>query len=170
MEDCYNNQPGKQRERGFRIRRATANDIPEIDDLLNQVNLVHHLGRPDLFKRARKYTDAELEELLQDDSRPVFVAADEKDRVTGYVFCVLEEQPRTTNQNPFTSVYIDDLCVDASARGQHIGERLFEYVKDYARKLGCYEITLNVWDGNDARIFYEKMGMRDKKTTMELVL
>ena len=153
------------------IRRAEEKDAEGVLSLLSQVLEIHAALRPDLFiSGTTKYTRDELLAIFADDSRPVFVAADEKDRVTGYVFCVLEEQPRTTNQNPFTSVYIDDLCVDASARGQHIGERLFEYVKDYARKLGCYEITLNVWDGNDARIFYEKMGMRVKKTTMELVL
>ena len=155
----------------MKIRRAVEKDAEGVLSLLSQVLEIHAALRPDLFiSGTTKYTRDELLAIFADDSRPVFVAADEKDRVTGYVFCVLEEQPRTTNQNPFTSVYIDDLCVDASARGQHIGERLFEYVKEYARKLGCYEITLNVWDGNDARIFYEKMGMRVKKTTMELVL
>ena len=153
------------------IRRAEEKDAEGVLSLLSQVLEIHAALRPDLFiSGTTKYTRDELLAIFADDRRPVFVAADGEDRVTGYAFCVLEEQPRTTNMNPFTSVYIDDLCVDASARGHHIGERLFEYVKEYARKLGCYEITLNVWDGNDARIFYEKMGMRVKKTTMELVL
>ena len=72
---------------------------------------------------------------------------------------------------PFKSFYIDDLCVDSSARGQHLGSQLFEFVKSAARDLGCYEITLNVWEGNDsARLFYEKMGMRVKETQMEFIL
>ena len=37
--------------------------------------------------------------------------------------------------------------------------------------LGCYEVTLNVWEGNtNARKFYEKMGLRPKETRMEYVL
>ena len=60
---------------------------------------------------------------------------------------------------PFTALFIDDLCVDAKTRGQHIGELLFEYVKEEAKRLGCYEVTLNVWAGNtSAEKFYEKMG------------
>ena len=56
-------------------------------------------------------------------------------------------------------------------RGRHLGEQLFAHVKEEARKLGCYEITLNVWEGNDgARGFYEKMGMKVKSTTMECIL
>ena len=43
------------------IRRATAADIPQIDELLRQVLEVHHAGRPDLFKGGvKKYTDEEL--------------------------------------------------------------------------------------------------------------
>ena len=30
------------------------------------------------------------------------------------------------NMVPFKSLFIDDLCVDRQARGQHIGESLFE--------------------------------------------
>ena len=65
---------------------------------------------------------------------------------------------------PFKSLFIDDLCVDQQARGQHIGERLFEHVKNEAKQKGCYEVTLNVWTGNiSAEKFYEKMGMRTKE-------
>ncbi len=65
-----------------------------------------------------------------------------------YAFCQIKEQPFSNNMIPFQSLFIDDLCVDAAFRGQHIGERLFEYVKNEAKRLGCYEITLNVWAGN----------------------
>ena len=38
-------------------------DIPKIGDLLLQVDLVHHNGRPDIFKIGRKYTDEQIENL-----------------------------------------------------------------------------------------------------------
>ena len=57
------------------------------------------------------------------------------------------------------------------ARGQHIGESLFEYVKQQAKEQGCYEVTLNVWARNTpAEHFYEKMGMRTKERQMEYIL
>ena len=71
----------------------------------------------------------------------------------------------------FKSFFIDDLCVDMQARGQHIGKSLFEYVKQEAKKLGCYEVTLNVWTGNTtAEKFYEKMGMKTKERQLEYIL
>ena len=61
--------------------------------------------------------------------------------------------------------------MDESARGKKVGRQLFEYVKEEARRLGCYEVSLNVWEGNDAaRKFYEKMGMKPKETQMEIIL
>ena len=71
---------------------------------------------------------------------------------------------------PFTSIYIDDLCVDETCRGKGVGEALFEHVKNEARRMGCYEVNLNVWEGNEARRFYEKMGMKPKETQMEIIL
>ena len=67
--------------------------------------------------------------------------------VWGMHFCQLQEQPVSNNMVPFKSLYIDDLCVDQEARGQHIGESLFEHVKKEAKRRGCYEVTLNVWTG-----------------------
>ena len=154
------------------IRRAAEKDIPKVLDLLSQVLEIHAKARPDIFiSGTTKYTPEELRAIFADDSRPVFVAADEEDSVIGYAFCVKEEQKATNNTVPFRSVYIDDLCVDSAARGMHVGERLYEHLKAEARKDGCYEVTLNVWEGNDgARAFYEKMGMRVKKTMMEDIL
>ena len=70
------------------IRKAQEKDIPTIMDLLSQVDLVHHNGRPDIFKIGTKYSEAELKELLKDNKRPILVSVDEKDNVIGYVFNV----------------------------------------------------------------------------------
>ena len=60
------------------IRRARAKDLEGINHLLRQVLMVHHYGRPDLFKPdVKKYTDEQLLEMFQDNSRPIFVGTDE---------------------------------------------------------------------------------------------
>ena len=77
----------------------------------------------------------------------------------------------SNNMVPFKTFFIDDLCVSQEVRGQHVGESLFEYVKNEAKQIGCYEVTLNVWAGNtSAEKFYEKMGMRTKERQMEYIL
>ena len=154
------------------IRRAGEKDIPRLIELLQQVLDIHAKIRPDIFiSGTTKYTDDELLQMILDDTNPIYVAVDEKNLCMGYAFCQLKEQPFSNNMVPFTSLFIDDLCVDQNLRGQHIGESLFEFVKAEAKRLGCYEVTLNVWAGNtSAEHFYEKMGMKTKERQMEYIL
>ena len=156
----------------MKIRRAEPKDADKILDLLSQVLEIHAALRPDLFLTGTtKYTKEELLGLFTDDTRPVYVGVHEADQVMGYAFCMLEEQAASHATVPFCSLYLDDLCVDQVCRGQHVGEQLFEFVKQEAIRLGCYEITLNVWTGNEsAEKFYAKMGLKPKKTMLEYVL
>ena len=154
------------------IRLAEEKDIDSVIKLLTQVLNIHAKIRPDIFiGETTKYTQEELMEIFNDANRPVYVAVDENDSVMGYAFCIKKEQPFSTNMVPFDSLFIDDLCVDQNIRGKHVGQKIFEHVKEEAKKMGCYEVTLNVWEGNDtARRFYEKMGMVPKETQMEFIL
>lgn len=154
------------------IRRAKEKDIPRILELLSQVLEIHASIRPDIFiPGTTKYTNEELVGILRCENTPVYVAVDENDETIGYAFCVLKQQPFSNNMVQFSSFFIDDLCVDEKYRGNKIGETLFQYVKQEAKRLGCYEITLNVWEGNDAaKRFYEKMKMKVKESQMELIL
>lgn len=156
----------------MKIRLAIEKDVEKVSDLLSQVLELHADIRPDIFiPGTTKYTREELLEIFEDDNRPVYVAVDDEDQVIGYAFCQYRKQPFSNNMVPFTSLFIDDLCVDSSIRGMHIGQQLFEYVKQEAKERGCYEVTLNVWEGNtNARKFYEKMGLKPKETQMEYVL
>ncbi len=133
---------------------------------------IHANIRPDIFiSGTTKYTRTDLLEKLANDEEPIFVAVDENDEVMGYAFCALKHQPFSTNMVPFKSLYIDDLCVDSKCRGQHIGEQLFDYVKAEAKRLGCYEVTLAVWAGNDgAERFYDRIGFKTKERIMEYIL
>ena len=153
------------------IRKAEKKDIPAVLGLLSQVLEIHAAIRPDLFvSGTTKYSFDELEEIFRDDDTPVFVAETE-DGVVGYVFCVIKEIAGKANLVPHKTLYIDDLCVDASRRGKHIGRALFEYACAEAKKLGCYDVTLNVWAGNhSAERFYENLGMKPRSTYMELKL
>ena len=152
------------------IRQASVADIPRIIDLLHQVDMVHHRLRPDLFKPdTTKYDEQELAVLLEDKTKPIFVYDDGE--VLGYTFCQITEEKEDRLLQDRKTLYIDDLCVDEAARGKHIGNALFEFVRDYAKSIGCHAITLNVWEGNDSAIrFYQNIGMRPQKTGMEMEL
>ena len=151
------------------IRRAIEKDIGGINKLLFQVHRIHAEGRPDIFRLGnKKYNDGELRAIISDDSTPIFVAVDDEQQVLGYAFCIYEEVKNNTSLCDRKTVYIDDLCVDATLRGQHIGTALYDYVKEQAKSEGCSAVTLNVWCLNaGAMRFYEKLGMKPLKVVME---
>lgn len=154
------------------IRRAEEKDIPRMLDLLVQVCMVHHNGRPDLFNGpATKYSESELKDILRDPKRPVFAAVDESDTMQGYAFCVHEQIVGDSVRTDIRTLYIDDICVDENARGQHIGSKLYEHVLDYAKQNGFYNVTLNVWACNESAMkFYEACGLKPQKVGMEAIL
>ena len=154
------------------IRRAKAGDMEGINKLLYQVCMVHHLGRPDLFRAgAKKYTDEELLEIIADDERPIFVAVDEDDTLLGYAFCIFQKHDDSKALTDIKTLYIDDLCVDETIRGKHIGKTLYEAVLAFAKEQDCYNVTLNVWTCNESAMkFYEACGLKPQKIGMEVIL
>lgn len=152
------------------IRKAEKKDIPQIETLLYQVAKVHSDGRPDLFQAGtKKYSSEELNELLEDYSRPIYVA-EEEGKILGYAFCIFQEN----NSNLLTHIktlYIDDLCVLEGIRGKGVGTKLYQHVIKIAKQSGCYNVTLNVWACNEeAKAFYEKCGLHVQKIGMEKIL
>jgi ribosomal protein S18 acetylase RimI-like enzyme len=172
MEKQMNNSVQKAMGSGAMIRKADKRDIRGITELLHQVNMVHYMIRPDLFKpHTTKYSEQELEALLDNESMPVFVYVDVDGEVSGHAFCQVTEVRDHQLLQDIKTLYIDDICVDEKARGKHVGKALYEFVLDYARSIGCYNVTLNVWEGNDAALsFYRNMGMKVQKTGMETIL
>ena len=153
------------------IRMAKEKDIPKIEELLAQVCLVHHKGRPDIFKVGTKYSAEELKGLLKDENRPILVCTDEKDEVMGYCFCIFQRHLNNSVMTDIKTLYIDDLCVDEKSRGKHIGKQLYEAAVKFAKENGCYNLTLNVWSCNPSAIkFYEAQGLLPQKIGMELIL
>ena len=152
------------------IRRAEISDIPDLLRLLQQVCDVHAQIRPDIFKLGgTKYTESDLLQILSDELSPIWCAV-EDGTFLGYCFCQWKEYRDSTVMMDRRELYIDDLCVDDSTRGKGVATELFRYVTDIAKKEGAKFITLNVWEGNSALRFYEKMGMKPRKVFMDLPL
>ncbi len=156
----------------MQIRMAHNGDIKGIGDLLLQICNVHHEGRPDLFRKdGKKYSSEQLEEIINDENRPVLVAVDENNNVLGYALCIINESVGDSVLTDIKTLYLDDLCVDEKIRGNNIGEKIYNAVIEYAEKIGCYNVTLNVWTCNERAVkFYEKCGLKPQKIGMEKIL
>lgn len=100
--------------------------------------------------------------MIKDDTKPIYVAADD-DICMGYAFCQIRQQPFSNNMVPFTSLFIDDLCVDAKTRGQHIGEQLLnmsrmrQSISAATRSLSMYGAETHL-----LRNFMRRWGLRQR--------
>lgn len=153
------------------IRRAKKEDLSKINELLYQVHDLHARKRPDLFKIGRKkYNDEEILEIISDDNRPIYVYEESKE-VLGYGFCVITDYDESSSLATRKELYIDDLCVDKNMRNKGIGKAIYYHILDEAKKMGCYNVTLNVWCLNDSAMkFYESIGLKPLKIYMEKII
>ena len=154
------------------IRKARMEDRLGIERLLKEVNNLHQKLRPDIFiENAIKYNEEQFNALISNGATPIFVAVDEDGNVLGHLFCQVRDYADVAVYKDFKTLFIDDLYVDETTRGQGVGKALYEFAIGYAREKGCYDVTLNVLSGNDSALaFYGKMGMFPKETQMEYIL
>ncbi|NQN87728.1 GNAT family N-acetyltransferase [Streptococcus suis] len=152
------------------IRKATQSDIPVLNELLQDILQVHHQARPDIFRSSgQKFSEDELRELLDNPAKPVFVY-EVDGQVVGHLFCELMTATGDVLE-PGKTLFIDDLCVASAARGQKIGEQLYDFALSYAKEQGCHNLTLDVWADNAGAVrFYERLGMKPQKFRMEQII
>lgn len=155
----------------MKIRNAEHKDVEAICRMLVQISKVHHEGRPDLFRVAQKYNEAQTAQLIDDPNHVVLVAVNEDDEAVGYAICILQDHHDDNVLTHIKTLYLDDLCISQEMRGKRIGHALMQAVKNAAQALGCYNLTLNVWACNvAAQRFYEQCGMQVQKIGMECIL
>ena len=154
------------------IRLAQPEDIPALLGLLEQILSVHHQARPDIFKGSGgKYSKEELKQLMAQDKTPIFVYENADGQILGHLFVTIKEVSDNPVLHPIKSLFIEDLCVDQATRGQKIGDQLYQFAVNYAREIGCYNLTLNVWNDNEGALrFYQRQGMKPQETVMETII
>lgn len=152
----------------MQIRFAEAKDVGALLRLLEQVGALHGQLRPDVFRpNARKYGPSQLLALLADPDSPIFVA-EREGAVVGYGFCKVKKFHHDPIFCERTELYIDDICVEESCRGQGVGSAIYQALERYAKMRKCQQITLNLWCGNDrAMAFYQKIGFAPRNILME---
>lgn len=60
--------------------------------------------------------------------------------------------------------HIEDVCVDSSMRGRHLGVKLMHALQAIGKELGCYKVILDC--SNDNVKFYERCGFKLKEVQM----
>lgn len=147
------------------IRDMKIEDYNDVDRLMAQVHKLHVEGRPDLYVNMEHiYSMDQFKEMIENEDM-ISVVAEENRSVVGICFVSMRAKTCMVKRR---TAYMDDLCVDEAYRGKGIGRFLYEHVKMRAKEMGAERLDLMVWDFNEnARRFYEKMGMKPQRYIME---
>ncbi|KXN73179.1 GCN5-related N-acetyltransferase [Conidiobolus coronatus NRRL 28638] len=86
------------------------------------------------------------------------IVAEDADKIVGML--VYYFLPYTAQNRP--AVYLKELYVNDTYRGQKIGEQLMNALREEAKVYGCLQIKWTVSSWNDAgKKFYERLGARE---------
>lgn len=159
-----------KRRKDMVIRAAREEDVAGIMNLLKQVARVHYEGRSDIFLPKTKHDEDDVKKILCDKSSPILVA-EEDGKIIGHAFLEIHDYRNHPTFCGFTTLHLDDLCVDEAARGKGVGTALYRAAESMAKELGCHNLTLNVWECNpNAKKFYAALGLQPIRTTMEQII
>ena len=150
-------------------RKATADDLPRINEIRKQVNDLHVQGRPDVFRPG--FCDElrdHINEFLTGEDRAVLVA--ERDGVVcGMASVNVVARELSPFSLPRRYFHIEEFGVDEAYRRQGVGTELCEAARAMAKELGCAKIELDMWEFNaDALKFYESLGFHTYRRHLEL--
>jgi ribosomal protein S18 acetylase RimI-like enzyme len=142
------------------IRPATSLDSFTLSSLCTDVQRLHAVYHPDIFKmpESEGFADSFFAEMLADPNVRIFMA-EENGTAIGYVACMLVERPE--NQFRFATRYlhVDQISVRPDAQGMGAGTALIKQAEVLARELNVQRIHLDSWGFNTgSHGFFEKMG------------
>jgi len=148
------------------IVAATAAHLEQLVDLLLQLEeaMEHPAPGSSPSEETAALIRANLAALLEDPAAYVLVAEEAGGRAVGLV----SFSQRRTLLHPGPSALIDELVVDAAARGAGWGRRLIQATCDEARRRGCCEVEVSTEKSNGAaRDFYRSVGFDEDAVLLE---
>ena len=147
------------------LELATLADRDAVEALAQQVHAMHVSWRPDIYQDAQVLYDEERFDIAVR-GRQLYVA-----KIGGIVVGYARLKIGTMDWNGIVRrkiLFVDELCVHDSCRGQGIGTRMMEDARALAKAFGCTDMQLGVYPQNDAAVsFYQKCGFMIQNINMQ---
>lgn len=141
------------------IKRATIEDIDGVNVIRKQVNDMHVLGEPKIFKPGfGEKMQSFIKTFLTEENKVLLVAKDEE-LIVGYAALEIIEKEETEYRYALRFLEVGELGVLEGIRQKGVGGKLMEEVKRVAKEFKINEVQLNMWSFNTGALeFYEKIG------------
>ena len=149
------------------IRFAQADDYKAVEAIMKQVQALHILWRPDIYKEADpvlSYSD--FCEAVTDQT---FLVAELDHQVVG-LLSFLRRHVASDKQVTRDVLFIENMAVDKAHRGTGIGHQFFDFIRKLAQQDHYDGIELQVNARNNAAYeMYKSYGFTEKSINMELL-
>ena len=155
----------------MKIRNALPEDFPAAEEMEKEIFLLHRQNRPDFFRDQESPLSRErFEAMLQDPSQAILLAEEEGKAIGVCYLCERGYHDHPSLQDRIW-IQVEDLVVKDGFQGKGVGTALMQAAKEYAVQQGIFHLELTVWGFNqNARRFYEKLGMRSRVDRLEIEL
>lgn len=154
------------------IRTATANDIPDIQRLYQQLE-DHHLHlRPDIFQPCNGpgRPDEQIREWIEGQDTD-YLIAEINARLAGFLSIKISSASALPMFKPQQFATVNSAVVDLPHRSAGIGSALLEAAKEWAAARNLKTIRVHVWTDNAAaQRFYLARGFQPLTTLLQLDL
>ena len=149
----------------MKIRGMETRDYAAYCALMDELHGLHRAARPDIYAPAPALPDeAAFAERLKDE---IGLVCEDAGGVIGLAVMRVRTYAVPAVRT-HTTGWIEDICVKREARGRGAGRLLYEALMREAKRAGLERVELNVWAFNEeARAFYEHMGMSERSRVME---
>ena len=143
------------------IRKITDNDMDQLAEIWKDFMDFHQAMNPFFTRRPdghENFTTFALSLLEKEDF--LLIGAFDGEIMAGYALAQEACYPPVFLMDKYCM--LTDIALAEKYRGQGVGKKLIETVKDWAREKGLNRMELRVAHENtNARGFYEKMGFKD---------
>ncbi|HET6567401.1 MAG TPA: GNAT family N-acetyltransferase [Rhodothermales bacterium] len=133
--------------------------VDEVTDITDEIEAAFARLAPQLAPGAAAPSRAHLEGIVASNSTRLFVARGDDGTILGTL--TLAFYPIPTN----VRVWIEDVVVDAAARGQGVGEALVRNALEAAREMGARQVDLTSRPSREAaNRLYLRLGFEQRDT------
>jgi GNAT superfamily N-acetyltransferase len=150
------------------VRLANVSDADAIAQLTAEVQQLHNSALPELFRPPHDglFPARKLAALLED-SNSIVAVVEIENEIVGHIYAELIHRTDNGFRHSESTIYIHQIGVRQSKRGQGNGAALMNFIEDRAAALGASAIGLDHWAVNtSARSFFEARGYLPSQVKM----
>jgi diamine N-acetyltransferase len=152
------------------IRKANIGDYDKINKLYWQSDCFHYNNEPYIYGKTDEgcRTKEYIESLLNEEKN-ILIALETEKEIIGFLYAYEETKGHLPFHKKRKYIVIDNIVIDENYRNNGYGEKLLDYIIEYAKNGKYNDILLNVYRFNENAIkLYEKKGF--KIITQDMIL